>query len=360
MNIYQFFRPFIFQLNPETAHNLAIKFLKYTPNFVNLFSDNCEYENLNQNVFGLHFPNPIGLAAGFDKNAECLLSLSRFGFGFLEVGTVTKNPQDGNPKPRIFRLEKDQALINCLGFNNLGADIFAENIEHFFAEMPKGCVTIGINIGKNKDSKDAIQDYLDLMVRFYTKASYITINISSPNTKNLRNLQESENLTRLIEALTEKRNSLQIQYDYKVPILIKIAPDLNKTEQEKIAKIILTKEIEGIIISNTTIDRKLDLKTTMVPVSGGLSGKPLFEKSNQVLKNIYQLTQGKIPIIAVGGISSASDAYYKIKLGASLVQIYSTLIYQGFGAVERFKEELSDMVKADGYDSIAQAVGVMN
>ena len=278
MNIYQFFRPFIFQLNPETAHDVAIKFLKYAPNFVNLFSANHEYENLNQKLFGLHFPNPIGLAAGFDKNAECLLSLSRFGFGFLEVGTVTKKPQPGNPKPRIFRLEKDKALINCLGFNNLGSDIFAENIEHFFAEMPKGCITIGINIGKNKDSKDAIQDYLDLMVRFYTQASYITINISSPNTKNLRDLQAGENLTKLLDALIQKRSLLQIQYDYKVPILVKIAPDLSEAEQKKIAKTILDKEVDGIIIANTTIDRKLDLKTTMVPVSGGLSGKLLFEK----------------------------------------------------------------------------------
>ena len=356
MNFYQFFRPIIFNLDPEKAHNLAINFLKFAPKSASVFSLNNNYENLHTKLWNLDFTNPIGMAAGFDKNCEVALTLEKFGFGFVETGTVTPKAQSGNDKPRMFRLKEDKAIINRLGFNNLGAEFFAKNFEKSAAEI--SCI-LGANIGKNKDTQNALEDYLPLLERFYKNASYITINISSPNTKNLRDLQKEDQLDLFLSEIAKKKNQLKIQHQKETPILLKVAPDLTLEEQTSIAEIVLKNSIDGLIISNTTIDRSLNLKSKNASESGGLSGAPLFVKSNEVLKNFYKLTQGKIPLIGVGGISCAQDAYEKIKCGASLVQIYSAFIYQGFGLVEDIKKELSEMVKKDGLQNISQAVGLL-
>jgi dihydroorotate dehydrogenase len=354
VNFYKIFRPLIFKFDAEIAHNLAIKFLKFMPKSATLFCFNRRYKNLQTKLWDIDFANPIGLAAGFDKNAEVINVLSKFGFGFLEIGTVTPRVQIGNVKPRLFRLCEDKAIINRLGFNNLGAEDFAKNLEK---AMPQVSYALGVNIGKNKDTEDMLVDYLVLLKKFYTKATYITVNISSPNLKNLRDLQGGERLDPFLMAIMEKKNELKERCKRNVPILLKIAPDLTPDEQEKIAEIVIKNKVDGLIISNTTIFRDPNLKSENTAEVGGLSGKPLFEQSNQVLKNIYKFTEGKIPIIGVGGVSSAADVYEKIKCGASLVQIYSAFVYEGFGLVERIKKDLSEMIKEDGLENISQAVG---
>jgi dihydroorotate dehydrogenase len=347
---YSSIKPLLFLLEPEFAHNLATKALKY--NLV-CAPRNIQYSSLNTSVLGINFLNPIGMAAGFDKNAQTFSNLFNFGFGFVECGTVTPKPQSGNEKPRLFRLKEDAAIINRLGFNNLGADYFAKNLENKESKQ-----ILGINIGKNKDTINALDDYLPLLELFYDKGNYITINISSPNTKNLRNLQKADELDVFLKAIMDKKNQLKNSINKNIPILLKIAPDLNLEEQEAIAGLSVKHQIDGIIISNTTIYGKENLLNKYKNETGGLSGKPLFETSNLVLKHIYKLTCGKIPLVGVGGISSASDAYKKIKCGASLVQIYSAFIYEGFELVEKIKKELDDLVKKDGLVNISQAVGI--
>ncbi len=353
MSLYQFFRPFIFKLEPEVAHNLAIDFLKFCPRAATVFCAKKDYKNLQQKLWDIDFANPIGMAAGFDKNAEVVATLEKFGFGFVEAGTVTPKPQAGNEKPRIFRLQEDLAIINRLGFNNLGAEVFEKN-------LPKILVPLGINIGKNKDTEEALNDYLPLLEKFYQKATYITVNISSPNTKNLRDLQNENHLDLFLSEISKKKNELKNTHQKNTPILLKVSPDLSLDEQEKIAATVIKNKIDGMIISNTTIDRALNLKSTNSSQAGGLSGSPLFKKSTEVLKNFYKFTEGKIPLIGVGGVSSADDVYEKIKCGASLVQIYSAFIYQGFGMVEKIKKELSDKLQKDGFSNISEAIGISN
>lgn len=355
MSFYKILRPLVFILEAEKAHNAAINFLKFCPKTATLFCLNYNYKNLHNKLWNLDFTNPIGLAAGFDKNAEVALTLEKFGFGFIECGTVTPIAQLGNDKPRIFRLKEDGAIINRLGFNNLGFDAFAKNIATI---LPKIKVPFGINIGKNKDTADALLDYLLLLKKFYQNASYITLNISSPNTKNLRDLQNENSLNLFLSEIISAKNHLKIQHQKNTPILLKVAPDLSLDEQQKIAEIALKNQIDGLIISNTTIDRDLNLKNSSAFEAGGLSGAPLFAKSNEVLKNFYKFTDGKIPLIGVGGIASAADVYEKIKCGASLVQIYSAFIYQGFGLVEKIKKDLSAMLKNDGIKNISSAIGL--
>ena len=353
MSFYQIFRPLIFKLDPELAHNSAINFLKFCPRATTISCVRKEYENLKQNIWDIDFSNPIGMAAGFDKNAEVALTLEKFGFGFVEVGTVTPKAKMGNDKPRIFRLEQDRAIINRLGFNNLGADVFAKNIAQIQKEIR---IAIGINIGKNKDTENALDDYLPLLERFYEQATYITVNISSPNTKNLRDLQNENHLDVFLSEIVKKKNELKNSTQKNHPVLLKVAPDLTLKEQEKIAAIVIKNQVDGMIISNTTIDRNLNLKSKNSSQTGGLSGTPLFQKSNEVLKNFYRFTQGKIPLIGAGGISSADDVYEKIKCGASLVQIYSAFIYEGFGLVEKIKQELSKKVINDGFKNISDVI----
>ena len=325
MNIYQFFRPLIFKIEPEKAHNLALNYLKFLPKFSALLATSKNYENLNNSLWNLNFSNPVGMSAGFDKNAEIINSLFNFGFGFVEAGTTTPIAQIGNEQPRIFRLIEDNAIINRLGFNNLGANYFYDNLTKIHKTSSQ---IIGVNIGKNKDTADASCDYILLLEKFYNHADYITINISSPNTKNLRDLQNENLLNDFLQKISQCKNNLQKISHKNTPILLKIAPDLEFEQQKNIAKIVIDNNIDGIIISNTTIARDLNLKSSKSHEIGGLSGKPLFEKSNEVLRNFYRLTDGKIPLIGVGGISSAEDAYAKIKNGASLIQIYSGIIIQ--------------------------------
>ncbi len=354
MNIYKKIYPLITKLDPEDSHDFAIKFLKFLPRFSSIFCKVNEYENLSQNLFNLNFANPIGMAAGFDKNAEIISSLANFGFGFIEVGTVTPKPQSGNQKPRIFRLEEDKAIINRLGFNNLGADNFLNNINKLNRNyLP----VIGINIGKNKDTKNFIDDYIELLKKFYETANYITINISSPNTANLRDLQNSENLNFLLQNINDIKKDLQKTFNKNTPIFLKIAPDLDAFQLESIANLSLEYKLDAVIISNTTTSRNDNLKSHYKAENGGLSGRPLFKKSTEVLRNFYILTDGKIPLIGVGGIYNALDVYEKIVHGASLVQIYSAFIYEGFALVERIKQELSLIVESAGFKNISEAVG---
>lgn len=356
MSLYQIIRPLIFTIDPEKAHNLSIKFLAFLPRFSSILSSNIEYENLNNRIWNINFSNPIGMSAGFDKNAEVISTLFNFGFGFVEAGTVTPKAQFGNDKPRIFRLTEDQAIINRLGFNNLGADNFEKNLKKVNRKNQK---IIGINIGKNKDNEDAVKDYLLLLERFFSYADYITINISSPNTKNLRDLQNEEQLDDFLQKISILRKELVSKSTSKTnpPILLKIAPDLSLEQQKNIAKIVLKNRIDGVIISNTTVSRSFNLKSRFAMESGGLSGKPIFLQSNEILSNFYKYTEGKIPLIGVGGISSAQDAYEKILSGASLVQLYSALIFNGFGIIEKMKNDLSLLLKKNGFKNIASAIG---
>lgn len=358
MSIYQLFRPFIFCLEPELAHNLAIKFLKYFPKFSTIFAYSQNYQNLKQNIHNLEFKNPIGLAGGFDKNCEIFDALANFGFGFIESGTVTPRPQEGNPRPRIFRLKKDEAIINRLGFNNGGSETFLCNVK-----SKKSKLIGGINIGKNKDSISDVDDYLELLEKFYNYCHYITVNISSPNTKNLRNIQKIEYLADFVMKIQQKQNDLAEFYHKKIPIFFKIAPDLDIEQQKDIANLAISNDIDGIIISNTTISRDFSLSSYQDIknddfINGGLSGRPLFKKSNDILANFYRLTSGKITLIGVGGIANADDAYQKIRNGASLLQIYTAFIYQGFGLVADINNKLSKMLEKDGFGNISEAVGI--
>jgi dihydroorotate dehydrogenase len=355
--IYKIFRPLIFQLNPESAHNLAINFLKYFPRFATILTCEKNYPNLQNKLFDLDFTSPIGLSAGFDKNCEMALTLQKFGFGFIEVGTVTPKAQIGNEKPRIFRLTKDQALINRLGFNNLGSEIFLQNL---LKTKPHFNKILGVNIGKNKDTHDSAIDYLELMNKFYQHADYLTINISSPNTKNLRDLQNEKQLKEFLLAIDNQKKQLQITTNKNTPILLKIAPDLDIKQQQVIAEIVTNSHISGIVVSNTTIKRNFNIQSQYANELGGLSGKPLFDPSNEVLKNFYKFSNGKIPLIGVGGIFNAQDAYRKIRFGASLIQIYSAFIFEGFSLVEKIKKDLSKLLIKDGFKNIQQAIGIDN
>ena len=356
MNLYSLVKPFLFCLNPETAHNLAIKTFSFAPKFSNLLSINKNYSNLQQNLFCLQFANPVGLAAGFDKNAQAITALNGFGFGFLEVGTITPKPQTGNDKPRLFRLQKDEAIINRFGFNNLGSEKILKNIT--LAKKQNQQKILGVNIGKNKNSPNDASDYIFLLEKFYLHCQYITINISSPNTANLRELQNQDHLAVFLADLQIAYQKLQQLHQKFVPVFLKIAPDLDFNQQQQLACLVLEHSwISAVIISNTTIERSLSLKSSNSSQVGGLSGKPLLDKSNQVLKNFYQLTEGKVKLIGVGGISSAEDVYQKMCYGASLVQIYSAFIYAGFGLVEKIKFDLSQKLQKQGIANISQIIG---
>ena len=341
---------FIKFLPPELAHSITINLLKY----IKLNSDNSDNKILSQHLIGLDFPNPIGLAAGFDKNAEVIKGMFSLGFGFIEVGTITPNPQMGNPKPRVFRLDQDKAIINSLGFNNKGSQKVKKNLlktqSNFF-----GNKIIGINLGKNKNTINSIEDYLIGMEQLGNLSSYITINISSPNTKGLRDLQLRGNVEKLIKKIVRKRE--EIESINKKPILIKISPDLNEDQLRDIALISLANNIDGLILTNSTTNRPDYLQSENKENFGGLSGKPLFKTSNNILKKMYNLTNGQICLIGVGGISSGSDCYEKIKSGASLTQLYTALVYSGPYLISKIKNELTDLIKTDGYKNISEVIG---
>ncbi len=335
---------------PEFSHSLTIIALKYFKLRNKSYNDPI----LSQHLLGLDFPNPIGLAAGFDKNAEIINSMFSLGFGFVEVGTVTPMPQKGNAKPRVFRLQEDQAIINSLGFNNKGSKKVKKNIIKSKKSFKENRI-IGVNIGKNKSSLDAINDYLICMDDLGSLASYITINISSPNTEGLRDLQLRGNIEDLIKKIVKKRESLGILH--KKPVLLKISPDLSDDQLRDIALISLANNIDGLVLTNTTTERSDFLKSENIKKKGGLSGKPLFSKSNTILKKMYGLTNGQIPLIGVGGISTGSQCYEKIKSGASITQLYTGLIYVGPSLISQMKRELVDLIKTDGYKNISSVVG---
>jgi dihydroorotate dehydrogenase len=284
------------------------------------------------------------LAAGLDKNAECINSLSQQGFGFIECGTVTINPQKGNPKPRMFRLIEDKALINRLGFNNDGIDVFLKNVER-----SKKNTILGINIGRNKDTPHPTDDYIKLIEKVNNHCDYIVLNVSSPNTIKLRNLQQADLLKELLEGAFSKNKS--------TPIVLKISPDIDNDQKESIARLSLEYKVSAITINNTTIGCRDHLINSNKAEYGGLSGKPLFETSLQLLKDMYLLTNRKIPLISSGGISDAETAYKKIKNGATLLQIYTALIYNGFGLINKINADLIELLKKDGFRNIKEAIG---
>ncbi|MGZ5622273.1 MAG: quinone-dependent dihydroorotate dehydrogenase [Methylobacter sp.] len=326
MNLYPLLRPLLFSLDPETAHEVTLKLLNmaHISGLSKLIYP--EIDNKPINVMGLGFKNPVGLAAGLDKNGDYINALAALGFGFVEIGTVTPRPQPGNPKPRLFRLPEHQAIINRMGFNNLG-------IDHLLAQVKQSDYSgiLGINIGKNFDTpiENAADDYLIGLRKAYTSASYITINISSPNTKNLRQLQQGDEIKSLISALKEEQLKLQQEHSKYTPLALKIAPDLTAEEIAHIAGLLLEFEIDGVIATNTTIARDMIADHPLAHEAGGLSGAPVKQQSTFVVRELAAKLNGKIPIIAAGGILSAADAREKLEAGASLVQIYSGLIYRG-------------------------------
>ncbi|MBL6784881.1 MAG: quinone-dependent dihydroorotate dehydrogenase [Rickettsiales bacterium] len=352
MNCYKLIRPLIFLLPEEFSHDLASSLIK---NFT--FKKRLKTEEiLSQHVLNTLFTNPVGLAAGFDKNAELFDQLYKYNFGFIECGTVTPKSQNGNAKPRLFRLPKDRALINRFGFNNVGMQKFAHNFNNNRTKLPSG-YPLGINIGKNKNQEDFLSDYLSLIEKFYNEASYLTINISSPNTPNLRDIQNFANLNNLMENVDSLKQALENKFNKKTPILYKIAPDQTEESLQDICILSRKYKIDGLIISNTTITRPDYLRSKNKAESGGLSGAPLKTLANQILANIYKETDGKITLIGVGGIESGDDAYYRILNGASLIQIYSSLIYNGLGIVNKINKELSHLLKMNGFTNIKEAIG---
>jgi dihydroorotate dehydrogenase len=351
--LYQTFKPLLFKLDPELAHNLTIKALR---SGLGPKKSVVEEPALEVRLWDKTFPNPIGLAAGFDKNAEVIAPMMHMGFGFVEAGTVTPKPQRGNPKPRIFRDETYEAVINRMGFPNLGLVKFKNNLHKFFAYRPRPVGVLGINIGMNKSQKDPAKDYCLLLKQLGPMADYITINISSPNTPGLRDLQKRSALLSLLQKVLKTRS--ETCGGSFPPILLKLAPDLNKTQQKELAKTALDAGIDGLVLTNTTIGRIKGLPHDFTKETGGLSGKPLKQQSTEIIRNFYELTGGTIPIIGLGGVADGKDAYEKIKAGASLVQLYTALVFQGPNVVNEIIKELKELLEQDGFSSVTDAVGI--
>lgn len=333
------------KLDPETAHGLALKAL--TSRLAPLPGP-VSSPRLRTRVAGLDFKNPVGLAAGFDKNATVVNQLSRAGFGFVEVGAATPRPQPGNPKPRLFRLTEDQAAINRFGFNNDGMQAIADRLKRRHGNIP-----VGVNLGANKDSDNRADDFAQVLTTTGPYVDFATVNVSSPNTEKLRDLQGRDALQALLEGVMQARTQLA----NPVPVFLKIAPDLTEHDLNDIAEVAAQTKIDAIIATNTTLSRE-GLSSPHRDEAGGLSGKPLFEKSTRVLAQLSQMTDGTIPLIGVGGISSAQDAYEKIKAGASAVQIYTAMVYHGLSLAPRVATELDALLARDGHATLADAVGI--
>jgi dihydroorotate dehydrogenase len=328
----------------ETAHHLTVRMLKagLGPRV------SIDNSRLGTGIAGLSFPNPLGLAAGFDKNAEAPNAILDLGFGFVEVGAVTPHPQPGNPSPRVFRLRDDAAVINRYGFNNDGLAAVARRLR---ARTHTG--VLGVNLGANKDSEDRAEDYVQGVNTLAGEVDFFTVNVSSPNTPGLRSLQGKAALESLMARVLAARNLAASG----TPVFLKVAPDLTDEDKVDIADIAKTMALDGLIISNTTIDRPSTLRSTSAKEAGGLSGKPLFAPSTKLLREFYSVLNGAVPLIGVGGISSARDAYEKILAGASLVQLYTALIYEGPSLPSRILKDLPAFLDADGFEEITQAVG---
>lgn len=352
----------------ELAHKIAVFLAK---NSIVPFDRIGNNDMLAVKIWGHSFPNPIGLAAGFDKNAECMKSMlsGGLGFGFVEVGTITPNPQDGNPTPRVFRLSRDSAIINRYGFNSDGVESVKKNLAAFRNKEMNSQGLVGVNLGKNLTTEDAASDYALGTRELAQYADYIVINVSSPNTAGLRSLQNKEKLHHLISVVQQELKSTVEGTEYsskscnssssfRPPLLIKISPDMTDLEMADVAEVALQLRIDGIIISNTTIgERDSLLEQDLSKESGGLSGKPLLNISNEALSKMYILTGGRIPLIGVGGVSCAADVYEKLKRGASLVQLYTALIYEGPGLPATLKEELLHLMMKDGHNNIDSVIG---
>ena len=346
--MFNIFRPLIFKFSPEVAHSLAIKALKLN----NISYSKPKDSHILETTFcDKILPSPIGVAAGFDKNAEVYNPLFNLGFGFVEVGTITPKAQFGNPKPTVFRLEEDEALINRLGFNNSGSDEISKRIKE---NIKKGF--LGINIGPNKDSTNRISDYLICFRKFHNLADYITINISSPNTENLRDFHNRNELNSLIDKLKKEKKELNSD----VPLAIKVSPDLNDDQINEVSKIILDQEIKIIIISNTTDKNREDLKNINKLEKGGLSGKPIEKISNEIISKFYKILKNKTKIIGVGGVSNGNDAFEKIARGASLVQLYTGMVYRGPSIARKISNELIILLKNKGFKNVSEAIGTKN
>ena len=349
-NLYPLIRPVLRRLAPEAAHALTVRALE--AGLGRFMTDRAARQPdppiLAQRLWGLEFPNPVGLAAGFDKDARVPEALRDFGFGFVEIGTITPRPQPGNPKPRLFRLEEDQAVVNRMGFNSGGLDAAVERLRR---RRQTGIV--GVNLGKNRDSGDAVADYSEGIRRASEVADYLVVNVSSPNTPGLRDLQRRASLQSLLVPLLRARDESR----RPVPLLVKIAPDLTSEEREDIASIALAAGVDGLIVSNTTVDRPASLASRYAIEPGGLSGRPLFASSTALLADMYRLTQGRLPLIGVGGVGSAAEAYQKIRAGACLVQLYTALVFAGPGLVTDIKKGLAELLRADGFACVAEAVG---
>jgi len=345
--MFSILRPFLFNLDPEAAHDLAIKSLKFNVVPSKVFRVEDEHM-LNIELLGKNFPNPIGLAAGFDKSAEAYNPLLKLGFGFVEIGTVTPLKQFGNSKPRIFRLEDDDALINRLGFNNDGMEIIKNRIK---TDGKKG--VLGINIGPNKDTKDQKNDFCLGLKNFFDIADYITINISSPNTEGLRDFHDQEKLNDLLFAL----NKIKKDNTTDIPLLLKVSPDIEDNHISEIVDSAIKNNISAIILTNTTIGNRENLISEIKKEKGGLSGKPLEQISTNMIKKFYKKLNSKIPIIGVGGVNSGKSAYEKIIAGASLLQLYTGFVYKGPSVAKDIKKELIQILKAEGIKNIKDAVG---
>lgn len=352
IDLYPLAGPLLFRFDPETAHGLTIKALKsgLVPP-----ARGRDEPALHTRVWGLDFANPVGLAAGFDKNAEVVDAMLNLGFGFVEPGSVTPRPQPGNPRPRLFRLVEQRAVINRMGFNNEGLEAFAQRLERRRDTAKRAPGIVGANLGKNKDTADAADDYVIGVRRLAPLADYLVVNVSSPNTPGLRALQGRDPLRALLERVLEARASCGLSRN--PPLLLKIAPDLTVEDKSDIAAVALESGIDGLIVSNTTIARPDNIPAAMRSEAGGLSGAPLFEPSTSVLREIYALTGGKLPIVGVGGVATGEDAYAKIRAGASLVQLYSAMVYAGPAVVHRIRRELAELLRRDGFRSVAEAVG---
>ncbi|MBO6521404.1 MAG: quinone-dependent dihydroorotate dehydrogenase [Rhodospirillales bacterium] len=349
MDAYSLFRPLIRPLQPETAHHLALKALEYR------LISGVPYDDpvLETTLWGLRFRNPVGLAAGFDKDADVPMQALALGFGFVEIGSVTPRPQPGNPKPRLFRLDEDEGVINRMGFNSKGAENAAGNLEQLPTSRQLG--VIGVNLGKNKETADAAADYvigIEMLARF---ADYIVVNVSSPNTPGLRALQDPAELEGLIGRVREALD--RTIPENRPPLLVKVAPDLTDADIAYIAAVAMSDAVDGLIATNTTITRPDTLKNPARAETGGLSGKPLKDLSTRVIADFYTATKGTVPIVGVGGVASGADAYAKIRAGASLVQVYSGMVFEGPSLPGRICRSLAGLLKRDGFKHVADAVG---
>ena len=352
IDLFPIVGPVLRSIDPETAHGLTVKALSR-----GLVPPVREKDDpiLRTRVLGLDFANPVGLAAGFDKNAEVVDAMLGLGFGFVEAGSVTPRPQPGNPKPRLFRVPEQGGVINRMGFNNEGLEPFAQRLERRLSGGRKAPGIVGANLGKNKDTVEAADDYVLGVTRVAALADYLVVNVSSPNTPGLRALQGRDPLRTLLGRVLDARTACKLAK--APPILLKIAPDLTDEDKADIAAVALESGIDGLIVSNTTIARPAEIPEPLRSEAGGLSGKPLFAPSTAVLREMYGLTGGRLPLIGAGGIASGADAYAKIRAGASLVQLYSALVYAGPALVPAIRRDLAALLRRDGFATLGDAVG---